>query len=55
MADPDLSPPPGSENLVVVPWNAVLQGLLSSVPAGSRITDGIDQMFAQSPYLRAGS
>jgi hypothetical protein len=55
MADPNTPPPDQAGDLLYAPWNGVLQGLLSSTPAGSRITDGINQMFAQSPYLEAGS
>jgi hypothetical protein len=42
-----------TDNLPVV-WNAVLNGLLegSTSSVNARVTDGINQAFAQSPYLQ---
>ena len=33
-------------------WTGAINGLLSGVQSGSRINNGIDQAFTQSPYLK---
>lgn len=53
MVDPDLEPE--EEEMIPTPWLGVLNGLLQSGTPASRIDDGLTQMFAQSPYLRAGN
>lgn len=32
-------------------WTGAINGLLSGVQSTSRLNDGIDQAFIQSPYL----
>lgn len=55
MVDGNLEPPDGSEGLVIE-WVGTLNGLLSSSSNTSqRLTDGINQMFTQSQYLRIGN
>ena len=33
-------------------WTGAINGLLSGAQSGSRINNGIDQAFTQSPYLK---
>jgi hypothetical protein len=46
----------GDQDGIPVVWVGVLNGALGSTPAGrtSRLTNGINQAFSQSAYLRAG-
>ena len=52
MVDPDAVPPGGESELLVVEWNASINGALSSSADGlTRVTDGVNQAFEQSTYL----
>lgn len=51
MVDPDEADFAKQE--IPIPWTGALNGVLGS-SAEQSVIDGIDQAFAQSPYLRAG-
>ena len=48
------NPPPGPGENIAVEWNAILNGLAegSTSSIATRIQTGVNQAFAQSPYLK---
>jgi hypothetical protein len=48
IVDPALESPDGNKRVV---WTGAINGILDGTYTASRVTKGIDQAFAQSPYL----